>query len=187
MASSFGVVLAVALLGSLACVVHAASSREPRRNRETRLADRIDALLPQTQCAQCGYAGCRPYAEAMANGAADINRCPPGGRRTVALLAELLGGVAKDLDPALPPATDPLVAHIDEQTCIGCVKCVRACPVDAILGAAGQMHTVIPGLCTGCGLCLPPCPVDCIDMRPPVAALRGRMWAKPGPAYEQVA
>lgn len=123
---------------------------------------RIDALLPQTQCAQCGYPGCRPYAEAIAAGDA-INKCPPGGAATVAELAELLGR------PAEPLAVDPgpaRVAFIREQDCIGCLLCIKACPVDAIVGAARLTHTVIESECTGCDLCLPPCPVDCIDMRP---------------------
>ena len=128
------------------------------------MADRIDALLPQTQCGQCGYNGCRPYAEAIASGRADIDRCPPGGDVTVARLARLLGREERRVDPALPRSRPGQVARIDEAACIGCLKCVRACPVDAILGARGRLHAVLPGYCTGCGLCLPPCPVDCIDM-----------------------
>ena len=130
------------------------------------LADRIDALLPQTQCARCGYAGCRPYAEAVAKGEADIDQCPPGGDEGVAKLAALLQRAAKPLDPARGAYRPPQVALIDEALCIGCVKCIDACPVDAIVGASKQMHTVIASWCTGCELCIPPCPVDCISLHP---------------------
>ena len=130
------------------------------------LAARIDALLPQTQCTQCGYAGCRPYAEAIAAGEADIDRCPPGGDEGVARLAALLGRAPKPLDPAYGTYRAPQVAVIDEPACIGCTKCIQACPVDAIVGASKLMHTVIAAWCTGCELCLPPCPVDCIELVP---------------------
>lgn len=126
------------------------------------LIEAVDALLPQTQCGKCGQPGCRPYAEAIAAGEA-INRCPPGGQATVERLAELTGR------PALPleqPAQTPLVAYIREAECIGCTKCIQACPVDAILGASKRMHTVIIDECTGCELCVAPCPVDCIDLLP---------------------
>ena len=130
------------------------------------LADRIDALLPQTQCTQCGYEGCRPYAEAVAKGEADIDQCPPGGDEGVEKLAALLQRAAKPLDPAHGAHRPPQVARIDEALCIGCVKCIDACPVDAIVGASKQMHTVIAAWCTGCELCIPPCPVDCISLVP---------------------
>jgi electron transport complex protein RnfB len=133
------------------------------RDREAR-AERIDALLPQTQCRQCGYAGCRPYAEAIAGGSADINRCPPGGDETIRELAALTGLPARPLDTACGAAMPPSVALIDEATCIGCTLCIQACPVDAIVGAAKLMHTVITAECSGCRLCVPPCPVDCISM-----------------------
>ena len=130
----------------------------------TSLVQRIDALLPQTQCTKCGYDGCRPYAEAIAAGAADINQCPPGGDEGVARLARLLGRDARPLNPANGAYRPPRVAVIDEDACIGCTKCIQACPVDAIVGGPKLMHTVIADLCTGCELCLPPCPVDCIEL-----------------------
>jgi len=128
------------------------------------LAERIDALLPQTQCTKCGYDGCRPYAEAIARGEADINQCPPGGDEGVARIAMLLGREAKPLNPANGLYRAPQVAVIDEAICIGCTKCIQACPVDAIAGASKLMHTVIASWCTGCELCIPPCPVDCIAL-----------------------
>jgi Na+-translocating ferredoxin:NAD+ oxidoreductase subunit B len=128
------------------------------------LADRIDALLPQTQCAKCGYAGCRPYAEAITEGKADIDQCPPGGAAGVAKLAALLGRAPKPLNPAHGAERPPAAALIDASWCIGCTLCIRACPVDAIVGAPKKMHTVLLEHCTGCELCLPVCPVDCIDM-----------------------
>ena len=127
-------------------------------------AERINDLLPQTQCTKCGFAGCRPYAEAIARGEAPINRCPPGGAAGIAKLAGLLGREVLALDPECG-AHGPLeVAVIDEPHCIGCTLCIQACPVDAIVGASRMMHTVLPDLCTGCELCIPPCPVDCIVM-----------------------
>jgi len=128
------------------------------------LVDKIDALLPQSQCGQCNYPGCRPYAAAIAKGEADINQCPPGGEEGVKLLADLLGLEAKPLNPELGIAKSKRIAVIDEEKCIGCTLCIQACPVDAILGAPKFMHTVIQSECTGCDLCLPPCPVDCIAM-----------------------
>jgi len=128
------------------------------------VADRIEALLPQTQCGQCTYTGCRPYAEAIAAGEAEINRCVPGGETTIQELASLLDREPLPLDDEVGVEAAPMVAIIHEEHCIGCTKCIQACPVDAILGAAKQMHTVIAAECTGCKLCLPPCPVDCIEM-----------------------
>jgi len=128
------------------------------------LTDRIDALLPQTQCGQCHYAGCRPYAEAIAIGEADINQCPPGGEAGIRALATLLGREVKPLNPEHGVETPRTVAIIDEAVCIGCTKCIQVCPVDAILGAPQVMHSVLTDECTGCGLCLVPCPVDCIAM-----------------------
>ncbi|MDD5299266.1 MAG: electron transport complex subunit RsxB [Gallionella sp.] len=129
------------------------------------IADKIDAVLPQTQCGKCGYPGCRPYAEAIANGEADINKCPPGGEEGIRELADLLGVAFKPFgaDVVLKP---PAVAFIDENLCIGCTLCIQACPVDAISGASKLMHTIIAPLCTGCELCVAPCPVDCISMLP---------------------
>jgi electron transport complex protein RnfB len=124
----------------------------------------IDALLPQTQCTRCGYTGCLPYAEAIANGSADINQCPPGGSATIAALAALLHREIRPLNPANGAEGPSLVAQIDETVCIGCAKCLPPCPVDAIVGARKQMHTVVAALCTGCELCIAPCPVDCITM-----------------------
>ncbi len=135
----------------------------------TSLADRLDALLPQTQCTQCGFAGCRPYAEALAAGEADVNQCPPGGEAGIAALAVVLARPVRPLDPARGPFRPPQVAVIDEAACIGCTKCIQACPVDAIVGSAQRMHTVIASWCTGCELCLPPCPVDCIVLAPVAA------------------
>ena len=130
------------------------------------LADRIEDLLPQTQCTKCGYAGCRPYAEAIADGEAGINQCPPGGAEGIARLAALTGQAVIPLNPANGFERPRAVAFIDEALCIGCTLCIQACPVDAILGAAKHMHTILPSLCTGCDLCVPPCPVDCIVMMP---------------------
>ena len=135
----------------------------------TILARRIDALLPQTQCTRCGFDGCRPYAEAIAEGRADIDQCPPGGDAGAARIATLLGREAKPLNPAYGAFAPPQVAVIDEATCIGCTKCIQACPVDAIVGASKRMHTVIASWCTGCELCIPPCPVDCIALVPTAA------------------
>ena len=130
------------------------------------LADTIDALLPQTQCTKCGYPSCRRYAEAVAAGEADFNQCPPAGAAGIRQIASLLGRDAKPLNPANGVERDRRVAVIDEARCIGCTLCIQACPVDAIVGAAKLMHTVVTGLCSGCDLCLPPCPVDCIEMVP---------------------
>lgn len=134
--------------------------------KDDSLIARIDAILPQTQCRQCGYHGCKPYAEAIAAGVADINQCPPGGDPGIQALANLLGLEFKQLNPEHGEHKTKAVALIDETACIGCTLCLPACPVDAILGAAKHMHTVITSECTGCELCLAPCPVDCISMQP---------------------
>lgn len=135
------------------------------------LADRIDALLPQTQCTKCGYDGCRPYADAIAAGAAAINRCPPGGDEGIVALSALLATPVLPLDLERGEPGPLLVARIDESHCIGCTLCIQACPVDAIVGANKHMHTVLDDWCTGCDLCVAPCPVDCIQMVP-----AGRAW-----------
>ena len=128
------------------------------------IAEQVDAILPQTQCGQCGFPGCRPYADAVAKGEAEINQCVPGGEATVLALADLLGKEPVALEPAeVQPKS---IAVIDEQECIGCTLCLQACPVDAIVGAAKQMHSIIDSECTGCELCLKPCPVECIHMVP---------------------
>ncbi|MDB5801487.1 MAG: ferredoxin [Rhodocyclales bacterium] len=130
------------------------------------LINRIDAVLPQTQCTKCGYNGCRPYATAIAEGAADINQCPPGGDEGIHKLVRLLNRPYKPLNPQNGVEKPLVLAFIDEAICIGCTLCIKACPVDAISGAAKQMHTVVKALCTGCDLCVAPCPVDCISMEP---------------------
>lgn len=132
---------------------------------DSTLADQVDALLPQTQCGKCGFQGCRPYARAMAEGHADINRCPPGGEVGIIKLAELFGVEIKPLAPECGSFGQRLVAVIDEAACIGCTKCLPPCPTDAIVGASKWLHTVITDLCTGCELCVAPCPVNCIGMR----------------------
>ena len=137
------------------------------------LADRIDALLPQTQCTRCGYSACRPYAEAIAAGAARINRCPPGDEETVDAIAALIGSAIEPLDPSCGASGPLRIARIDEAACIGCTLCIAACPVDAIIGAAKRMHAVLTSVCTGCELCVPPCPVDCIAMDP-----ASRSWTR---------
>jgi Na+-translocating ferredoxin:NAD+ oxidoreductase subunit B len=130
------------------------------------LTDRIDQVLPQTQCTRCGYRGCKPYAEAIASGSAKINRCPPGGSQTIVALAAITGLPVEPLDPTCGEAGPFKLARIDEALCIGCTLCIAACPVDAIIGAAKRMHTVLISACSGCELCIAPCPVDCIVMEP---------------------
>ncbi|MGI9245121.1 MAG: RnfABCDGE type electron transport complex subunit B, partial [Steroidobacteraceae bacterium] len=144
------------------------------------LLERIDALLPQTQCRRCLFDGCRPYAAAIAAGEADTDRCPPGGEATANALAALLGRAPRAVHPAYGEFRAGLVAVIDEDRCIGCAKCLPACPVDAIVGAKRYMHTVVAQQCTACELCLPPCPVDCISMQP--VAAQSQAGAAPTPA-----
>jgi len=143
------------------------------------VVEQIDALLPQTQCGQCSYAGCHPYAEAIAAGDAPINLCPPGGENLIQSLADLLDVEALPLGETEDLHQGPIVAVIIEDTCIGCTLCIQACPVDAILGAAKQMHTVIESECTGCELCLAPCPVDCIEMIPVKQTVKNWRWPEP--------
>jgi electron transport complex protein RnfB len=169
---------------AVVCGLLLRSAATRRKTEAGPVAERINALLPQTQCRQCGFAGCRPYAEAIAAGTADINQCPPGGVAGIRALAKLLGREFKPLNPeyGIEKAT-PTVARIDEHLCIGCTLCIQACPVDAILGAAKQMHTIIEAECTGCELCIAPCPVDCIDMVPVQPDLGDRKWPVPWQHY----
>ncbi len=144
------------------------------------ISEQINEILPQTQCGQCGYPGCRPYSEAIAGGDAAINKCPPGGEATIAQLADLLDVEALPLDEEHgEEKAAAVVAYIREDECIGCTKCILACPVDAILGAARQMHTVIVGECTGCDLCVEPCPVDCIDLLSEATTVQNWRWELP--------
>lgn len=147
---------------------------------EDPLVEKIDAILPQTQCGQCGFPGCKPYAKAIADGAADINQCPPGGQEGVEKLADLLGVEAKPLDASHGEEKAPEVAFVIEDWCIGCTRCIKACPVDAILGANQKMHTIISDECTGCELCVEPCPVDCIIMKPRPSGADEWVPPKPG-------
>jgi len=142
------------------------------------LVDKIDAVLPQTQCGQCGFPGCKPYATAIAAGEAEINKCPPGGEEGIQKLAELLGVDPVPFGVETRPR-DKSVAYIDESTCIGCTLCIQACPVDAIVGAAKQMHTIIAAECTGCELCVAPCPVDCIEMQLITEKISNWKWRYP--------
>jgi len=151
------------------------------------IVEALDALLPQTQCGQCGHPGCKPYAEGIAKGE-PINKCPPGGQSTIDNIAELLGVEAPSLDEEHGEEAEvKTVAYIREDECIGCTKCIQACPVDAILGAAKQMHTVIVDECTGCDLCVEPCPVDCIDMLPVEQTLQEWKWTAPNKVSNLIA
>jgi electron transport complex protein RnfB len=143
------------------------------------LVEKIDAILPQTQCGQCGFPGCKPYATAIAKGEADINQCPPGGEDGIRKLSELLGVEFKPLNAEHGQPKPKSVAFIDENLCIGCTLCLQACPVDAIVGAAKQMHTIVASECTGCELCVSPCPVDCISMVPITEDLGSWKWKYP--------
>ena len=159
-------VAAVLVLGLLGVLIGALLGvlAERLKTDDNALVERVNAILPQTQCGQCGYPGCRPYATAIAEAGEKINKCPPGGAAGIAKLAELLGVEPEPLDAEHGVEDVARVAYIREDECIGCTKCIQACPVDAILGAAQLMHTVIADECTGCDLCVEPCPVDCIDM-----------------------
>lgn len=173
-------ILAITVLGTLFGLGLGWAARRFRVESDP-VVDQIDALLPQTQCGQCNFPGCRPYAEAIASGEADINQCPPGGEAGIKALADLLGVEAMPLNPDNGLETIKRVAVIDEPACIGCTLCIQACPVDAIVGAPKLMHTVIESECTGCDLCIPPCPVDCIDMVEPGKSLHNWTWPRPGP------
>jgi electron transport complex protein RnfB len=171
-------ILALGLLGALFGLALGYAAIRFRVESDP-VVDQIDAILPQTQCGQCGFPGCRPYAEAIASGEAEINQCPPGGEAGIRALADLLGRDFVPLNAEHGEHKGKLVAVIDEQTCIGCTLCIQACPVDAILGAAKHMHTVIESECTGCELCLPPCPVDCIRMVPVKVDIESWKWPSP--------
>lgn len=171
-------ILALGILAALLGLVLGLAARSIRVEGN-KVEEQIDALLPQTQCAQCGYPGCRPYAKAIAAGEADINLCAPGGDAAIRALADLLGREVKPMAHDVDPDESAVVAVVDEPRCIGCTLCIQACPVDAIVGAPRQMHTVIAAECTGCKLCLPPCPVDCIDLAPLPAADNESAWTRP--------
>jgi len=157
------------------------ASRQSARamNREDEMVEAVNRVLPQTQCAQCGYPGCRPYADAIVKQNEAINRCPPGGEQTIEQLADLLGTPIIPLNTECGEQKPEQVALIDEPVCIGCTLCIQACPVDAIVGANKLMHTVIAHDCTGCELCLPPCPVDCISLVPTTESVADWQWPKP--------
>lgn len=172
-------IISIALLGGIFGLGLGWSARKFRVGSDP-VVDQINDILPQTQCGQCNYPGCRPYAEAIAAGEAAINQCPPGGEAGIRALADLLGMEPLPLNPDNGVIKAKTVAVIDEPTCIGCTLCIQACPVDAILGSAKLMHTVLESECTGCDLCLPPCPVDCIEMviKPPEPG----EWVRPRPS-----
>ncbi len=144
------------------------------------VADQIDKILPQTQCGQCGYPGCRPYADALAEGGSEVNLCIPGGNEVMLQISEITGLEPKEMDEVVDDNKPKELAHINEDLCIGCTLCIRECPVDAILGATKLMHTVIEKECTGCEKCVPVCPVDCIDMQPVPLTMRNWKWPEPG-------
>jgi Na+-translocating ferredoxin:NAD+ oxidoreductase subunit B len=172
---------AIFILGSLALIFGLLLGYAAVRFRVegNPVADKVDNVLPQAQCGQCGYPGCRAYAEAVVTGEADINLCPPGGEGVMRELAKLLDRDPQPLEDDGDENKLPAVALIDEQRCIGCTLCIQACPVDAIVGSAKQMHTVIAAECTGCELCLPPCPVDCIAMVRPTQVPTTWKWPYP--------
>jgi electron transport complex protein RnfB len=168
----------VAIMGLAGFLLARLSSRVSHQPVD-QLIDVVNATLPQTQCAQCGYPGCRPYATAIVTDDAPINQCPPGGDSLIRELAELLGKPVIALDTGRGVTKPAQVAVIDESLCIGCTLCIAACPVDAIVGASRLMHTVLADQCTGCELCLPPCPVDCIALLPAPKGLHQWRWPKP--------
>ena len=183
------IIIAIVVLASLAALFGALLGFASVRFRVegNPVVDQVNDLLPQTQCGQCGFPGCKPYAEAIADGE-KIYKCPPGGESTIQALADLLGVEPEPLDAEHGAEKDvPMVAYIREDECIGCTKCIQACPVDAILGAAKQMHTVIVDECTGCDLCVEPCPGDCIDMVPQSTDTSSWYWQAPTTGVELIA
>ena len=171
--------IAIAVLAALALVFGALLGYASRRFEveEDPIVEQIDAILPQSQCGQCGYPGCRPYADAVGNNGEASNKCAPGGEQTMLKLAELLNVEPQPLDGGAEVLTPVrTVAWIDEANCIGCTKCIQACPVDAIVGATRAMHTVLSDVCTGCDLCVAPCPTDCIEMRPVATTTANWKW-----------
>ncbi|MDU8923866.1 electron transport complex subunit RsxB [Pasteurellaceae bacterium LIM206] len=162
MTTIYAILIAVAILALIFGVILGFASVKLKVEADP-IVDKIDAVLPQSQCGQCGYPGCRPYAEAIANGD-DITKCVPGGHPTIVKIAELMGVDVPEPQGDGEQTPAPMVAFIDENMCIGCTKCIQACPVDAIIGTNRALHTVIPDLCTGCELCVAPCPTDCIKM-----------------------
>lgn len=169
--------ISIAMLFSLYALAKTYNSLKQRRQQQRLLIDKINLLLPQTQCGQCGFEGCRPYARAISQGQ-PVNQCPPGGIETIAMLTTLLNEQVETLNPAHGKFEVFKVAVIREDECIGCTKCIKACPVDAILGGPKLMHTVIETECTGCDLCVDPCPVDCIDMVPAITTIKPS-WSLP--------
>ena len=171
------IILAIVVLGGIAALFGALLGFASIRFKVDAdpIVEQLDALLPQTQCGQCGYPGCKPYAKAVADGEA-INKCAPGGEDTIKKIADLMGVDVQPLDDNHETDNRPKVAFIIEEDCIGCTKCIQACPVDAILGAAKQMHTIIIDECTGCDLCVAPCPVDCIEMRVLPDTIQNWQW-----------
>ncbi|HDL8052801.1 electron transport complex subunit RsxB [Yersinia enterocolitica] len=171
--------IAIGALSTLALISGAVLGFAARRFQvdQDPVVEQIDAILPQSQCGQCGYPGCRPYAEAVSAGGEKINKCAPGGEQVMLKLAELLAVEPQPLDGDEAAAhPQRKVAFIDEANCIGCTKCIQACPVDAIVGATRAMHTVLPDLCTGCDLCVSPCPTDCIEMIPVATTTANWKW-----------
>jgi electron transport complex protein RnfB len=171
------ILLAIVVLGGIAALFGALLGFASIRFKVDAdpIVEQLDAILPQTQCGQCGYPGCKPYAKAVADGEA-INKCAPGGEDTIKKIADLMGVEVQPLDDTHETDNRPKVAFIIEEDCIGCTKCIQACPVDAILGAAKQMHTIIVDECTGCDLCVAPCPVDCIEMRVIPETIQNWQW-----------
>lgn len=170
--------IAIAVLSALGLFFGGLLGYASRRFKveEDPIVEQIDAILPQSQCGQCGYPGCRPYADAVGNNGEMINKCAPGGEQTMLKLAALLNVDPQPLGDEAAREPERKVAWIDEENCIGCTKCIQACPVDAIVGATRAMHTVLSDVCTGCDLCVAPCPTDCIEMRPVATTTANWKW-----------